>query len=286
MKTHAKGRGTVKVTSFINGQHYQFLLTNVLYVPTNTHNLLSLGRWDTAGGNYHRGQGILTMCASNGDTVAVGTKLSNNLYRLQDFKVSKPETTNSINRTYAFQNNTNLATWEIWHRHFGHLGLTSLQALINQNMVTGLNIDQASPKYDCEACTKSKQFVNPFPTGNLKVSTQPGQLTHTDLWGKYPVQSIHGHQYFHSFLDDSTQRPTICFLKTKDEAAQALRDYVTYLEARGFRPQAFHCDEGREFVTNALKTWLHSKGIKLQTTAPYSPSQNGAAERLNRTLST
>ena len=30
--------------------------------------------------------------------------------------------------------------------------------------------------------------------------------------------------------------------------------------------------------------WLHSKGIELQTTAPYSPSQNGAAERLNQTL--
>ena len=130
MKTHAKGRGTVKVTSFINGQHYQFLLTDMLYVPTNTHNLLSLGRWDTASSNYHGGQGILTMRASNGDTVAVGTKLSNNLYRLQDFKVSKPETTNSINRTYAFQNNTNLATWEIWHRRFGHLGLTSLQTKI------------------------------------------------------------------------------------------------------------------------------------------------------------
>jgi len=63
-----------------------------------------------------------------------------------------------------------------------------------------------------------------------------------------------------------------------------LKDYVTYLEAHGFRPQAFCCDEGHEFVTNALKMWLHSKGIELQTTAPYSPSQNGAAERLNQTL--
>lgn len=30
-----------------------------------------------------------------------------------------------------------------------------------------------------------------------------------DLWGKYPIQSINGNQYFHTFLDDSTRRPSL-----------------------------------------------------------------------------
>ena len=30
--------------------------------------------------------------------------------------------------------------------------------------------------------------------------------------------------------------------------------------------------------------WFNQQGIEAQLTAPYSPSQNGAAERLNRTL--
>ena len=50
------------------------------------------------------------------------------------------------------------------------------------------------------------------------------------------------------------------------------------------RPTAFRCDQGAEFVNDNLKQWLRGQGIELQTTAPYSPSQNGAAERLNRTL--
>lgn len=69
------------------------------------------------------------------------------------------------------------------------------------------------------------------------------------LWGKYPVQSIHGNQYFHSFLDDNTRRPTLRFLKHKTEAAQAMKNYVAYLEAHGHHPNAFCCDEGREFLT-------------------------------------
>lgn len=49
-------------------------------------------------------------------------------------------------------------------------------------------------------------------------------------------------------------------------------------------PHAFRCDQGAEFLNDKLVLWLREQGIELQTTAPYSPSQNGAAERLNRTL--
>ena len=33
-----------------------------------------------------------------------------------------------------------------------------------------------------------------------------------------------------------------------------------------------------------MKTWFTENGLDIQTTAPYSPSQNGIAERMNRTL--
>ena len=131
---------------------------------------------------------------------------------------------------------------------------------------------------------QAKQHVNPFPKASVEVRTKPGELTHTDLWSKYPTPSIHGNQYFHSFLDDSTRRPCITFLKHKDEAAQAVKDYVTYLKARGMHPNVFRCDQGVEFLHDNLIRWLREQGVELQTTAPYSPSQNGVAEHLNRIL--
>ena len=43
-------------------------------------------------------------------------------------------------------------------------------------------------------------------------------------------------------------------------------------------------DNGKEFVNQRVKDWMASKGIELELTVPYSSSQNGVAERYNRTL--
>ena len=288
VQTQAEGKGTIKIRSTVNGKDYNLTLTDVLYIPNNIQSLLSLGRWDKAGGSYHGEQGKLRMNANNGDIVATGTRLNNNLYRLNNFvpqptAVTPKSTYKSISHS-TFNATEPTPTREIWHRRFGHLGNSSIQLLHDKGMVNGLNIDLSSPIFDCEACVQAKQHVTPFPKASVEIRTKPGEITHMDLWGKYPVQSIHGNQYFHSFLDDSTRLPRITFLKLKDDAITAVKNHVAYLKARGLHPNAFRCDEGSEFVNDELIRWLQEQGIELQKTAPYSPSQNGAAERLNRTL--
>jgi hypothetical protein len=57
----AEEQETIKIKSKVNGNEYTLTLKDVLYIPTNQQNLLSLGRWDTAGGNYHDRQGKLMM---------------------------------------------------------------------------------------------------------------------------------------------------------------------------------------------------------------------------------
>jgi len=46
LKAHAKGRGIVHIQSLYEGRTYTLKLEDVLYVPDNQHNLISLGRWD------------------------------------------------------------------------------------------------------------------------------------------------------------------------------------------------------------------------------------------------
>ena len=43
-------------------------------------------------------------------------------------------------------------------------------------------------------------------------------------------------------------------------------------------------NQDTEFINDTLKTWCAQKGVDINMTAPYSPSQNGVAERMNRTL--
>jgi len=43
-------------------------------------------------------------------------------------------------------------------------------------------------------------------------------------------------------------------------------------------------DTGKEFGNSRILKWFLQQGIKHELTAAYSPSQNGVAERKNRTI--
>ena len=45
----------------------------------------------------------------------------------------------------------------------------------------------------------------------------------------------------------------------------------------GKAPRWIRIDNGKEFVNEEIKKWVAEKGITIETTAPYSPSQNSVA---------
>jgi len=104
------------------------------------------------------------------------------------------------------------------------------------------------------------------------------------VWGKYEISSIGGHQYYHLLVDDATRYVTMYFLKGKHEALNYVKNYLMHLHVRGMTTHAICVDCGTEFINEDLKQWYHAKGMEIQMTAPYSPSQNGIAEHMNRTL--
>ena len=244
----------------------------------NRNNLLSLGRWDNAGGSYASTNGILHLTTKSGKIVAEGKRIPNNLYKMNVDVKSIPR---KSEETYA--STENLQSWETWHRRFGHVSYTGLQKLLEEKLVDGFNVDICTPKPDCVACTEAKLAIEPYKRSNDRHTT-PGELTHTDLWGKYDTKSINNNQYYILFVDDASRYMTTKFLKGKDEAAQAVKDYMTYLSTHGKSPSALRTDRGKEFLNIPLTQWCSKHGIDNQVTAPYSPSQNGIAERANRTL--
>jgi len=61
-------------------------------------------------------------------------------------------------------------------------------------------------------------------------------------------------------------------------------NYMMHLNVQGKTPKAIRMDRGHEFVNETLFGWCQSKGMEMQMTAPYFPSQNGVAEQMNRML--
>ena len=279
--TLAEGRGTVELESNVNGQTYIFKLKDVLYIPSNNQNLISLGRWDNSGGHYIGGGGTIILVAKNGEQVAKGQKISNNLYKMDIYPRRTQVRSRETPQTFVTEEPAQC--WETWHRRLGHMGYTTLQRMLDNDLVYGFQVDKNSPQPDCRACTEAKQTIKPFGETTKRI-TKPGELTHTDLWGPYSVTSIHGNLYYASFVDDSTKLGRVEFLKGKNQATETVKNHFTNLKTQGRNPRALRVDNGKEFYNKELIDWCKQQGIEIQFTAPYSPSQNGVAEHLNHTL--
>ena len=189
----------------------------------------------------------------------------------------------AANITSTFSSIEQLPMWETWHQQFGHVSYHGIKRLFDHKLINGLHINTNSPWPDCIPCTEAKLSQLPFGEVAQCIS-KPGELTHMDLWGKYPVQSINGNSYYLVMVNDASRFTTVEFLKSKAHAADKIKNYIAYLSARSRSPCALHMDRGTEFVNQPLKSWCDSRGIRLQLTVPYSPSQNGVAEHMNHTL--
>jgi hypothetical protein len=75
------------------------------------------------------------------------------------------------------------------------------------------------------------------------------------------------------------------FMKGKGEATERIKKYILEIEKKFSRtPKYLRFDNGKELVNKEVTRWAAEKGIVIETTALYSPSQHGTAERFNRTL--
>ena len=74
-------------------------------------------------------------------------------------------------------------------------------------------------------------------------------------------------------------------MKQKFEVLNKFKEYVNLLSnTTGKRVKVLRSDNGGEYCSGAFTEYLKQQGIRHQTTVPYSPAQNGLAERINRTL--
>ena len=93
------------------------------------------------------------------------------------------------------------------------------------------------------------------------------------------LNQLENWKWYISFIDDCTQNSDIKFMKTKREAFNQIKEQVAKIEWKfGKVPRWIRIDNGKEFVNNEMKKWAAEKGITIETTAPYLPSQNGIVE--------
>ncbi|KAI3820081.1 hypothetical protein L1987_13937 [Smallanthus sonchifolius] len=118
--------------------------------------------------------------------------------------------------------------------------------------------------YDCMPCKKGKQqWKSHKPKLQNSIDT-PLELLHMDLFGPISIRSIGG---------------------TMDETADILQYMILSLESLcKLKVRRIRSDNGTEFKNNLMELFYLKKGIRHEFSAPYTPQQNGVAERKNITL--
>ena len=135
---------------------------------------------------------------------------------------------------------------------------------------------------ECEVCTQGKMCKtrNREPDQRAKA---PLEFVHCDLAGPIEPVAKDGFKYALSFVDDFSGTNMIYFLRQKSDAVEATEKFLADAAPYG-KVSRLRSDNGGEFMNNRFKSLLRKRGIKHETSAPYSPHQNGTVERTWRTL--
>ncbi|GJV42577.1 retrovirus-related pol polyprotein from transposon TNT 1-94 [Tanacetum coccineum] len=105
-------------------------------------------------------------------------------------------------------------------------------------------------------------------------------LLHMDLCGLMCVESINGKKYILVIVDDYSRFTWVKFLRSKDEAPDAIIKWIKNIQVR---LNATVCnvktDNGTEFVNQTLREFYENVGIMHQTSIARTPQQNAIVKR-------
>ncbi|KAJ9509139.1 hypothetical protein QJQ45_001625 [Haematococcus lacustris] len=311
----AVGSGSV----FLSTKRGSWFLSHALYVPDSKENFISVSA-ATEDGSSFLFRGDLCQISSNrfGSMLRVNAHKIRNSYILAAVPMpdgpdtdSEPEKLYGIQQSILLPDNrvklellTNTAapsansstsnSPKVWHQRLCHASYAALSRMQSEGMVSGVHVTAsqfraaASDPTVCVGCVKGKQHKNVAfadPPPNAAPVTAPLGLIHMDVCGPMHARARDGSLYVATFLDEHTKLSVCVPISSKSQVPDVVRTVIEQLETQsGFRCKAIRTDNGTEYVNNRMKEYCSSKGIVHQHSAPYSPQQNGAAERLNRTI--
>jgi len=175
------------------------------------------------------------------------------------------------------------ATLIEWHQHLGHLGFDDIKQLAKSEIPLEISGSMSNPT--CEFCQLAKHTRTPNSNQATHRATSPIELIHSDLAGPMVTPSLGGAKYFLQFIDDYSRHTTIYTIRNKSDVIGCFRKYKALVENQQSKKiKRFRSDGGGEYTSNEFSQLLADSGIQREQTAPYTPEQNGVAERANRTI--
>ena len=163
----------------------------------------------------------------------------------------------------------------LWHARLGHVHYKRMLEMSKDDLIPAINKNHDK----CTICTLTKITRQPFKSIRKSVILE---LIHSDLCDFHANPSLGHNKYVITFIDDASRDFYVYLLHAKHEALDKFKIYKQEVELqRQDSIKVLHTHRGGEYYD---PVYFQSTRIIHQTTAPYTPQQNGVAERKNRTL--
>ena len=108
----------------------------------------------------------------------------------------------------------------LWHRRFGHMSEKWMKMLLSKGKLPKLKSIDFNM---CESCILGKQKNVSFLKTGRTPKAEKLELVHIDLWGPSPVASLGGSRYYITFIDDSSRKVWVYFIKNKSDVFETFK---------------------------------------------------------------
>jgi Reverse transcriptase (RNA-dependent DNA polymerase)/gag-polypeptide of LTR copia-type/GAG-pre-integrase domain len=238
-------------------------LNNILHVPEITKNLLSVSQLTVDNNvNIEFSSDCCFIKDKATNQILLHGILHKGLYKLL-----------SAQNNAVFQ--VSHSSTDQWHYRLGHCSSSVLDLLLKNKSISSQKPSKAS---FCSDCHTAKAHRLPF-TPSTTIATKPLEVIHSDIWGPAPVLSKKGHRYYVCFIDEFSRFTWIYTCASKSDVLSIFAQFKAKVEnLLDSTIKLFQCDGGSEFKP----IMRQFPEISFQISCPYTPEQNGLAERKHR----
>ncbi|KAL2225539.1 UNVERIFIED_CONTAM: Retrovirus-related Pol polyprotein from transposon TNT 1-94 [Sesamum indicum] len=266
-KCEIKGLGDISLC-FEEG--YKMILKNVRFVPDLSHNLILCAVLEEEGLEGRWGKGFMKIM--KGSLIVFKAERKRNLY------ICTATYDNIV--VSVFENNKTT----LWHKRLGYISMKGLEFLKKDGILS----DKIDKLDFCDECVMGKHHRVHFPASpspNPSMSTCILDYVHADVWGPSNVPTYGGNRYFLSIIDNYSCKVFVFLMNHKSDVFDKFEKWKILVENRTSKKlKSLRTDNGLEFCNQHFSEMCDRFGIKKHKINPYTPQQNGVAERMNRTL--
>ena len=141
----------------------------------------------------------------------------------------------------------------LWYSRLGHMSEKWMKILLSRGKLPELK----SIDFDmCESCILGKRKKVSFLKTGRTPKVEKLELVRTDLWGSSPIASLGGSRYYITFIDDSSRKVWVYFLKNKFDVFETFKKWKAMVETETcLKVKCLRLDNGGEYIDGGFSEY-------------------------------